>query len=288
MRTTQEDTKGKERLRAKPAWWRAAAAGTLLFGLVGCQQLPVPPGDGGGATASSGTDAGAGAAPGSSGGEGPDDPGVVAGSSVSAAIGQTCTDAWRRQGHTTQREAKAFLTRCLAEQGVEGQRLDAASVLALLEPAIPADSALTALVPADVTTFCPAYAQQDAEGRASFWRRLVLAMVGPESGFSTTASLWEGGGLQQFSIGLLQLSYTDRANHGCDFANEADIADPARNLACGVRIMTRLVGENGAIGARSGDRWLGGARYWSVLRTTSDARAGIIRATSSLPACQME
>ena len=275
MRTTQKNTMREEHSRAKSVWWRAAAAGTLLFGLIGCQHPPVPSEDGGEVTIFSD-------------GEGPDDLGTVAVSSISAAIGQTCTNAWRRLGHTTQREAKAFLTRCLADQGVEGQRLDAASVLALLEPAIPADSALTVLVPIDVTTFCPAYAQQGAEGRASFWRGLILAMVGPEFGFRTTASLWEEGRLQQFSIGLLQLSYTDRANHGCDFTNEADIADPARNLTCGVRIMTRLVSENGAIGVRSGDRWLGGARYWSVLRTTSDARAGIIHATSNLPACRME
>lgn len=284
MRMTAEDAKEDERSRARPVWL-AVAAGILLLGLMGCQQSPVSPGNDGGATTSAGTDVSAGIASRSGNREELDDD---LGASTSEARGQTCTNAWRRRGHTTQREAKAFLTQCLAEQGVESQRLDAASVLALLEPAIPASSALTSLVPADIAAFCPRYAQQDAQGRASFWRGLLLAMVGPESGFRTTTSLWEEGGLQQFSIGLLQLSYTDRANYGCDFTDEADIADPARNLACGVRIMTRLVSENGAIGTRSGKRWLGGARYWSVLRTTSDARAGIVRATSNLPACQVD
>lgn len=281
MSLTAEDAKEDERSRIKPAWF-AATTGILLLGLMGCQQPPVSPENNGGRTASAGTDASAGIASRFGNRAEPRNPSA----SAPAALGQTCTDAWRRQGHTTQREAKAFLTQCLAEQGVENQRLDAVSVLAFLEPAIPANSALTSLIPADISTFCPAYAQQDGQGRASFWRGLLLAMVGPESGFRTTTSLWEKGKLQQFSIGLLQLSYTDRANYGCDFANEADIADPARNLSCGVRIMTKLVSENGAIGARSGDRWLGGARYWSVLRTTSDARASIVRATLSLPVCQ--
>lgn len=279
MRSGTKSAKIAARPRARPIRWLAAATGTLLLGLMGCQQPPASTGGDGGATASVGIDVSAGGTSGS---------GRGSSVSVSAAVGQTCTDAWRRRGHTTQGEAKAFLTQCLAEQGVEGRRLDAASVLALLEPAIPANSALTSLVPADIATFCPAYAQQDGQGRANFWRGLLLAMVGPESGFRTTASLWEEGDLQQFSIGLLQLSYTDRANYGCDFANEADIADPSRNLACGVRIMTKLVGKHSAIGARSGNQWLGGAGYWSVLRTTSDARAGIIRATSSLPVCQVD
>lgn len=266
------DMTENRRRRARSVRPGAIAVAFLLV-LVGCQEGSAPP-EGGPGTVAGGTSVGVQAG---SGGFG-----TVA----SAAVGQTCTDEWRRRGHTTQREAKAFLTQCLAGQGVQEQRLSAADVMTLLERAIPASSALTTLVPADIATFCPAYARQDPQGRADFWRGLLLAMVGPESGFRTTASLWEEGGLQQFSIGLLQLSYTDRQSHGCDFGNEADIADPARNLSCGVRIMTGLVGENGAIGARSGNRWLGGARYWSVLRTTSDARTGIIRATSSLPSCQ--
>ncbi len=261
-------TTGDERSRASRSRRLAAAAGIMLIGLTACQQSPSQLGDNGGLLPAN-------------------DVGVISttATTVAAAVGQTCTDAWRNHGHTTQREAKAFLTQCLAAQGVEGERLDPPRVLAFLKPAIPASSPLTSVVPVDIATFCPDYVQQDAEGRASFWRALLLAMVGPESDFQTTTALWEGGELQQFSIGLLQLSYTDRRNYGCDFTNEADIADPARNLACGVRIMTRLVGQNSAIGTRSEGRWLGGARYWSVLRTTSDARAGIVRSTSSLPMC---
>jgi hypothetical protein len=260
---------GKEQTGTRRSRRCAAAVAILLIGLMACKQSMPRPGNADGKTSAS-------------------EESVVATTATSAAttVGQTCTDAWSRRGHTTQREAKAFLTQCLAAQGVEGERLDPARVLALLEPAIPASSPLTSVVPVDFATFCPNYGGLDAEGRATFWRGLLLAMVGPESNFHTTTSLWEGGDLQQFSIGLLQLSYTDRRNYGCDFANEADIADPARNLACGVRIMTRLVTQNTAIGTHSEGRWLGGARYWSVLRTTSDSRDDIVRATSSLAVCQ--
>ena len=257
-----------ERSRASRRKWFAAAAGIVVISLTACQQSPtqpvdnrhLPPASDVGMTSSPAT-------------------------TVATAVGQTCTNAWRNHGHTTQREAKAFLKECLAAQGVEGESFDRTRVLALLERLIPASSELTSVVPIDIATFCPDYVRQDTEGRAGFWRGLLLAMVEPESGFQTTTAYWEEGGLQQFSIGLLQLSYTDARSYACDFTNEADIVDPARNLDCGVRIMTSLVGKDRSIGTRDEGRWLGGARYWSVLRNTSDARADIVRTTSNLPMC---
>lgn len=248
---------------AFPCGLRGLALAAILAGIAGC-----------------GPDAGAeggrpasGAAPGAASFE----------PSRSAATGQTCTDGWREHGHTNQREAQAFLTRCLADQGVTEERMTREAVLATAARVIPATSPLASLSPSDAAAFCPGYAAADAEGRADFWRVLLTAIARPESDYRTTASLWEGGGLDQFSIGLLQLSYTDRAR-GCDFTNEADIADPARNLDCGARIMTKLVESDGVIGGgEAGNR--GGARYWSTLRSTSDARAEIIAATRSASAC---
>lgn len=205
--------------------------------------------------------------------------------SLSHTVGQTCTEAWRRHGHTNQRDAQAFLKGCLAQQGVIAKQFDPAGVEALLATLVPEGGALTTLVPRDVEAWCPGYAAEDSAGRAVFWRALLTAIVKPESDYVTTASLWELGKLNQFSIGLLQLSFTDAAVYGCEFANEAEIADPRRNLDCGVRIMTRQVRKAGVIEGKSGDNWVGGAAYWSTLRAGEGARGAIQRATMALPEC---
>jgi hypothetical protein len=205
---------------------------------------------------------------------------------TSALVGQTCTNAWRAHGHTNQEEAKAFLAQCLADQGVVGRRMNRESVFAVATKVVPVDSPLTSLVPSDVGVFCPSYAELDAGSRAVFWRTLLTAIARPESDFQTNASLWEGGKLQQFSIGLMQLSYTDRANYGCDFGNEADIADPNLNLACGAKIITRLVKKSSMIGGGSEDKPQGAALYFSTLRSSTPGRAEIIGKTSNVPVCK--
>ena len=246
---------------------RSIGAAALLMLLAGC------PGGGGNGDGNAGT------------GQGPgtEIPPATFAPSVSTAEGQTCTNGWRAHGHTNQPQAQAFLRQCLADQGVVGRRMTRDSVLATAATVIPASSPLTSLVPGDIAAFCPGYAGLSADGRADFWRALVTAIARPESDFRTDASLWELGNLNQFSIGLLQLSFTDRAS-GCDFNNEADLADPARNLACGARILNRLVSNDGVIGGGSAEN-RGGARYWSTLRSDSPARAEVIGATSNLAAC---
>lgn len=223
---------------------------------------------------------------------GPASPGATSGATAppsgepatEVAASASCTAEWRARGGS-QAEAKAFAAECLRRSGGVERTLSAAEVDRLLVPLVTPGSELARLVPADVAAFCPDYAAASPDGRAAFWRALIAAMVPPESARKTATAYWEGGTLQQFSIGLLQLSLTDAAGYGCSFRTEAEITDPEANLACGVRIVTARVRRSSRIGGDAAHPSAGAAAYWSTLRVTSPARAQIIAATSALPAC---
>jgi hypothetical protein len=169
--------------------------------------------------------------------------------------------------------------------GAVDERLTPALVSAKLSIMLPSNHELTSLVPRDIASFCPAYTSQSPAGRASFWQALLTAVVKPESNYETATAYWEDGRQQQFSLGLLQLSYNDNAGYSCGFTTEAQVTDPDRNLACGIRIVSKLVKRDGRIGGDAGST-NGAAAYWSTLRSSSRARAEIIRVTTELPVCQ--
>ena len=73
------------------------------------------------------------------------------------------------------------------------------------------------------------------------------------------------------SRGLLQLSVESGRGYGCIIPQELDLHEPQVNLECGVKILNRWVGRDEVISDRitlenGKRRWLGGARYWAVLR----------------------
>ncbi|MDR4306625.1 transglycosylase SLT domain-containing protein [Chelatococcus sambhunathii] len=208
------------------------------------------------------------------------------GSASSGSAPLSCTAQWRAHGHTTQTAAKAFAAQCLRDQGGVARQLNAASVAVLARQAVPTGSGLTALEPSDIEVFCPAYRRQGAEGRAAFWAGLLTAIARPESDYNTATTLWEGGTQQQFSIGLLQLSLSDEGGYRCGFRTEADITEPARNLACGEKILLKLVSRAGFIGGDTAHQTSAAAAYWSTLRSSSPARAEIIGKTRALEACR--
>lgn len=216
-------------------------------------------------------------------------PALAAALPVSGGAGArqpACTLAWRAHGHTTQAEAKAFAARCLTPaDGAVDERLTPALVSAKLSSLLPSNHELTSVVPRDIASFCPAYASQGPADRAIFWRALLTAIVKPESNYQTATAYWEDGRQQQYSLGLLQLSYNDNAGYSCGFTTEAQVTNPDRNLACGIRIVSKLVRRDGRIGG-DGDNTSGAAAYWSTLRSSSRARAEIIGITAELPVCQ--
>lgn len=178
----------------------------------------------------------------------------------------SCTDQWRAMGHTSQAKAKAFAANCLRREGAVDRKVTQREVRATLQNYIGINSPLVKRVPNDIASYCPSYVRANKAERAEFWQSLIAAIVPYESAYKTLTAYWEEGTLNQFSIGLLQLSFTDGAGYRCNFSSEADIASPDKNLSCGVKIMTKLtsgtVERPGTIS--KGNR--GAARYWSTLR----------------------
>lgn len=132
---------------------------------------------------------------------------------------------------------------------------------------------LASLSPADGKSFC-------ANGMSDHnWVNLLASMTKYESDFDPNQVYVEKGLGGQHSVGLLQLSLTDRA-YGCAFSTESDIKDPTKNLQCAAKILKKLVGQDGVI-SNSNNR--GGARYWSTLRSTG--KLSSVKATLK-PLCE--
>ncbi|TPK96024.1 MULTISPECIES: hypothetical protein [unclassified Mesorhizobium] len=196
----------------------------------------------------------------------------------------SCTDRWKSHGHTTQPEAQAFAKSCLAGQGAVAKMVDQKTVTRKLAYLIDAEKPLSGLEPSDIGVFCPGYLRQGRGGRAVFWRTLLADLVSAESVNSSSAAYWEED-QDQYSIGLLQLSLSDEQRYHCGFKSEVDITDPDRNLACGVKIVTMLVGADGALGGGEGTEMKGIGAYWQNLRRPSEVRGKLIAATRAIPQC---
>lgn len=215
-----------------------------------------------------------------------------------------CTAAWlieRERRPLAKRYvrgvADAFGRQCL---GVAGPRaIDWPRVVSDLEQLIPDSSPLAMAVPVDIAAFCPGYAKANAKSRAIFWRNFAVAVIKPEAGTNANAIMWEqprkngrpvGG---EYSIGLLQLSLSNNA-YGCEIPYEAKLLDQTSNLACGVKIMEKLIARNGIGGTKARGN-VGLASYWSTVRTVEmkpaaagkrETRQPIIDATKSLQVCR--
>lgn len=197
----------------------------------------------------------------------------------------SCTAQWRARGHTTQPQAQAFAKKCLDGQGAVEKQLDNKIVTRKVTALINADTPLTALEPSDIATFCPGYMLQDRNGRAVFWRTMIADLAAEESVNNTSAAFWEAD-QGQYSIGLLQLSLADEERYRCGFKSEVDITDPNRNLACGIRVVTMLVGADGMIGGGAGREMKGAGAYWQNLRQPSVVRTRLINTTKAVPQCR--
>lgn len=139
------------------------------------------------------------------------------------------------------------------------------------------DSVLAGKVPGDIKAWCPGYAKNGLAERRAFWAGLMSALAKPESGWNPKAS---GGGGRY--IGLLQISpQTARAN-GCEVGSAAGLKDGAANLACGVKIMARQVGQDGVV-AGTGGRGLG--RDWGPFNKAT-TRAGMAGWTARQSYCR--
>ena len=149
----------------------------------------------------------------------------------------------------------------------------------LVEQALPADL-LSDQAARAVRSYCPNFAHEAEADKRAFWAYLFQALAGAEAGLDPTSNVrhTEPAVAKMDSVtkrtvrqeGLLQLTYQDAARYDCSFDWESDrklpehdpnrtILQPAKNLACGIKIM-----ENQII--TQGKPMISRTSYWSTLQ----------------------
>jgi hypothetical protein len=137
--------------------------------------------------------------------------------------------------------------------------------------------ALLTMEPKDIKAFCPAYSKLGPEAIKSFWVHLISAMAFRESTFrpelTHTEKFTSSNGQNVISRGLLQLSHESVLQFNCGNKTAKDLHDPQINLTCGVKVLNRWVSHDGVITGQVNGKWIGGARYWAVLRSSKTLKA---------------
>jgi hypothetical protein len=123
---------------------------------------------------------------------------------------------------------------------------------------------LLAASPKDFEAFC------GSVDKKTCYASLIRAMSYYESGYGTTDTYTENfsdrKGNPVISSGLLQVSIESCKAYGASAKTTEDLFLPEKNLECAVRILSRWVPQDSVIAGGKENAWLGGARYWSVLR----------------------
>jgi hypothetical protein len=144
----------------------------------------------------------------------------------------------------------------------------------------------------DATTFCPRYPSLSYAQKKQVWTFFISAIVRFESNFDPKLyyeeSFRDSTGARVVSRGLLQLSLESSNGYSCGFRTAQEIHDPFLNLSCGIKILNRWVGRDKRFAGGSRGAWRGGARYWSVLRSSNSTYARIVTLTKSTPLCSGE
>lgn len=124
---------------------------------------------------------------------------------------------------------------------------------------------LVRMVPEDIETWCPAYPQADALGRAAFWVGFLSALAKYESTYRPDAV---GGGGRWY--GLMQILPATAQGYGCRARSGAGLTNGADNLSCALRIMARTVPRDGVVhgySERFKRKWRGVSADWGPMRS---------------------
>jgi hypothetical protein len=138
-------------------------------------------------------------------------------------------------------------------------------------------ASLASIVPDDIATFCPSYAENGADERRAFWAGLFSALAKHESTWNPNSS---GGGGKW--IGLLQIAPQTARHYGCDARTSDALKNGSANLSCAVRIAAVQVAKDDLV-AGGGPRGVG--RDWAPFRSASK-RADIATWTRSQSYCR--
>lgn len=137
-------------------------------------------------------------------------------------------------------------------------------------------AALLSEVPADISTWCPAYVEAEPRQRAAFWAGLLSALARFESTWNPAAV---GGGGRWF--GLVQISPATARSYGCEADSGSELTDGAANLECAVEIAARTVTRDGVVAAGGG----GFAADWGPF-TSASKRSEMAAWVSSQEYCR--
>lgn len=135
-------------------------------------------------------------------------------------------------------------------------------------------------VPNDIQEWCPAYKEQDLDGKRAFWVGLISALAKHESTYRPQVS-----GDSGKSHGLLQIRVPTAKLYKCRATSKAQLLKATNNLSCAIRIMNRTVVRDNAVGYRDG-RWRGVAADWGPFVSPSkrsDMRAYVKRQPYCVP-----
>lgn len=156
-------------------------------------------------------------------------------------------------------------------------------------------SSLPKTVPTDIENFCPAYKTKGEADRAIFWAGLISIIARPESNFKPdttyTESFADAQGKKVISRGLLQISIesANQKRYSCAIVKSEDLHDPKTNLTCGVKILDAWVKADNVVATYTGQKPIGGGRYWSTLREKADSKKNhlpeLTKFTRSLSVC---
>ncbi len=122
---------------------------------------------------------------------------------------------------------------------------------------------LDSVIPRDIATWCPAYAENSPELRSAFWVGMMSALSKHESTYNPRAV---GGGGRWF--GLLQIFPDTARRYGCRATTGEGLKNPVDNLSCAARIMAVTVKRDRAVALRD-SRWRGVAADWGPMTKPS-------------------
>ncbi len=133
---------------------------------------------------------------------------------------------------------------------------------------------LVDLVPADIDTWCPAYANASDRDRRAFWVGFMSALAKYESTYKPWAV---GGGGKWY--GLLQILPGTARGYKCNVGTGEALKNGAANLSCAVRIMAHTVPRDGVIHGYKGGRGRGVTADWGPMHSQVKRRdmAGWLR-----------
>ena len=151
----------------------------------------------------------------------------------------------------------AFVPRTRWGKGTQARMWTRAAMTAV------AAHGLDSVVPRDIESWCPAYAENSPTLRRAFWVGMMSALSKHESTMNPKAV--GGGGLWW---GLLQILPATARGYGCRATTGPALQNGADNLACAARIMAVTVRRDRAVALNDG-RWRGVAADWGPMSNRS-------------------